>query len=277
MLRLFRQIRKRLLTENAGGQDPPGEGNTPRYLLYVIGEIFIVIIGILLALQVDNWNNQREDREEAQVFLIKLQDEFLSNRDQLVQKITMREKALESSRELLLFIDGNPKNLRGPQVDSLLAVALPVYTFDPSLGVLNQLTSTDKLTLIQNEALNDRLSIWDAMIEDFKEDEDMYNYFNHNQYRPFLYKNYNVRNIINTRIRNKVIAPILLSSPDLVDKEIGYSQDPVGIEVLQNSLEFENYLAFTISWLSLINTQSQGILEYIDGVVGIIEEELDSE
>lgn len=277
MFRFFRQLRQRLLAENPDESPEQGDNRTSRYFLYVIGEIFIVIIGILLALQVDNWNTQREEREEAQVFLRRLKDEFLTNRKQLVQKVTMREKALGSARELLRFVDGNPRNLSAPQIDSLLAVALPVYTFDPSLGVLNQLTSTDKLTLIRNETLNDTLSIWNAMIEDFKEDEDMYNFYNHNQFRPFLYKNYNGRNIINTRIRNRVIAPILLSSPELVNTEIGFSEEPVGMEVLQNSLEFENYLAFTISWLSLINTQSQGILNYIDSVVDIIEEELDSE
>ena len=267
MFRFFRHFRENMLTEN----------KYRKYLLYVIGEIFIVIIGILLALQVDNWNHQREDRQEAQVFLRRLKGEFMTNREQLVQKITMRDRALSSARELIRFVDGNSGEFTVSQIDSLLAIALPVYTFDPSLGVLNQLTSTDKLTLIRSEALNDKLSIWNSMIEDFKEDEDMYNRYNHNHFRPFLYKNYNARNIINSRIRNRVIDPILLSSSDIVNREIGFSGQPMGAEILKNSVEFENYLAFTISWLSLINTQSAGILEYIDSVIGIIDEEIKAE
>ena len=276
MFRFFRKSREKTLAENPS--DRKGLAKKYRkYTFYVVGEIFIVIIGILLALQVDNWNNQLEDRQEAQVFLIRLKNEFLTNRKQLVQKVTMREKALKSTRELLRFVDGNPEGLRASQIDSLLANALPVYTFDPSLGVLNQLTSTDKLTLIQSEALNDKLSIWDAMIEDFKEDENMYNDYNHNQFRPFLYKNYTARNIINTRIRNRVIEPILLSNPNDVNTEIGFSGQSVNVTALQNSMEFENYLAFCVSWLSLINTQSQGILNYIDSVVEIIDEELEAD
>jgi len=267
MFRIFRQIRQKMIEKSKLG----------KYTFYVVGEIFIVIIGILLALQVDNWNTQLEDRQEAQVFLHRLKNEFLTNRKQLVQKVTMRKKALKSTRELLHFVDGNPEGLRASQIDSLLANALPVYTFDPSLGVLNQLTSTDKLTLIQSEALNDKLSIWDAMIEDFKEDENMYNDYNHNQFRPFLYKNYNARNIINTRIRNRVIEPILLSNPKEVNTEIGFSGQSVNVAALQNSMEFENYLAFCVSWLSLINTQSQGILNYIDSVVEIIDGELEAD
>ena len=173
-------------------------------------------------------------------------------------------------------MDGNSRYSGQAQVDSLLAIALPVYTFDPSMGVLMQLTSTDKLTLMRNEALNDRLSRWNSMIEDFKEDEDMYNSYNHNHFRPFLYRHYNGRNIINSRIRYRVINPILLSSPEHVNSEIGFSDKTVDLGVLKNSIEFENYLAFVVSWLAIINTQSDGILNYIDSVLEIIDQELSS-
>ena len=275
MLRLFRQIRQRLMTENR-----PEKSSRParysKYLFYVIGEIIIVIIGILLALQVDTWNTQREEREEAQVFLERLKNEFLDNREQMVQKISMRSLALESARELLRYVDGKSSDYTRFQLDSLLANALPVYTFDPSQGVLNQLTSTDKLTLMRSEALNDKLSNWNSMIQDFKGDEDMYNSYNHNHFRPFLYQNYNYRNIISARIRNKVIDPILLSSPDKVNIQIGLSDSLVSLDVLKNTKEFENHLASVISWLSLINTQTEGVLNYIDSILEIIEGELKS-
>jgi hypothetical protein len=248
-----------------------------RYLFYVIGEVIIVIIGILLALQVDNWNKQRMERAEARVFLERLKNEFLDNRKQMVQKITMRTLALESARELLRHVDGTSGDYTRLQVDSMMANALPVYTFDPSQGVLNQLTSTDKLTLMRSEALNDKLSNWNSMIRDFKGDEDMYNSYNHNHFRPFLYKNYNYRNIISARIRNKVIDPILLASPDKVNIPIGLSGSPVSMDVLKDSQEFENHLSSVISWLSLINTQSEGVLNYIDSILEIIEGELNSD
>ena len=61
MLRFFRQIRQRLLTDN-----PPDQGSRAgkfsKYLLYAVGEILLVVIGILIALQVDNWNEQRKDK-----------------------------------------------------------------------------------------------------------------------------------------------------------------------------------------------------------------------
>lgn len=264
MLRFFHQIRQRLLAER----------KFSKYLFYVISEVFIVIIGILLAFQVDNWDTQRDNRKEAKLFLNRLKNEFQANREQMEDKIKMREKALSAARELIYFVDGKSAYSRPSEIDSLLAYALPVYTFDPSLGVLNQLTSTDKLTLINNQALNDKLSVWNSMIEDFKEDENMYNNYNHYYFRPFLYKNYPSRNIINSRIKNRVINPILIASAEKVNVEIGDSNRSMDPMLLQQSLEFENYLSFTISWLSLINTQSQGVLNYIDSVLEMIDEEL---
>jgi hypothetical protein len=52
MLRFFRQIRQRLLTDN----------KFSKYLLYAVGEILLVVIGILIALQINNWNENRKTR-----------------------------------------------------------------------------------------------------------------------------------------------------------------------------------------------------------------------
>ena len=51
MLRFFRQIRQRLLTDN----------KFSKYLLYAVGEILLVVIGILIALQIGTWNENRKD------------------------------------------------------------------------------------------------------------------------------------------------------------------------------------------------------------------------
>jgi len=58
MLKFFRKIRKDLLSD----------GKTGKYLKYAIGEIVLVVIGILIALQINNWNENRKDaRMEIQV------------------------------------------------------------------------------------------------------------------------------------------------------------------------------------------------------------------
>ncbi|MBK7873993.1 MAG: hypothetical protein IPJ74_26755 [Saprospiraceae bacterium] len=53
MLRFFRNIRRRLLDS----------GSLRKYLVYAVGEIILVVIGILIALQINNWNEGRKDRK----------------------------------------------------------------------------------------------------------------------------------------------------------------------------------------------------------------------
>ncbi|WP_297695303.1 hypothetical protein [uncultured Eudoraea sp.] len=69
MLRFFRQIRQNLLTENKFG----------KYLLYVIIEVFIVIIGILIAIRVDNRNEERIGAESTNILLQDVSDELVHN------------------------------------------------------------------------------------------------------------------------------------------------------------------------------------------------------
>ncbi|WP_445386452.1 DUF6090 family protein [Robiginitalea sp. IMCC44478] len=69
MLRFFRQIRQRLLTSN----------RLSKYLLYAIGEILLVVIGILIALQVDNWNEERKTEAEIRAVFARVLTELENN------------------------------------------------------------------------------------------------------------------------------------------------------------------------------------------------------
>ncbi len=58
MLKFFRKIRQKLIEED----------NIRKYLLYAIGEIILVVIGILIALQVNNWNEKRKANQLASYY-----------------------------------------------------------------------------------------------------------------------------------------------------------------------------------------------------------------
>lgn len=69
MLRFFRKIRQHLLTDNKFN----------KYLLYAIGEILLVVIGILIAFQVDNWNEKRKDRLKLKIAMESLRNDILQD------------------------------------------------------------------------------------------------------------------------------------------------------------------------------------------------------
>ena len=77
MKKFFRKIRQGLLTEN----------KFSKYLLYAIGEIILVVIGILVALQINNWNTYRKDRIKEKNLLHGLVANLELNKKLIIQRI----------------------------------------------------------------------------------------------------------------------------------------------------------------------------------------------
>ena len=72
------------------------DDNRPlKYLRYAIGEIVLVVIGILIALQINNWNEERKGKKLEQTYLIRLQNDLVKDTLYLVQNIQhlKRQKA----------------------------------------------------------------------------------------------------------------------------------------------------------------------------------------
>ena len=77
MIQYFRKIRQSLLTEN----------RLRKYLLYAIGEIVLVVIGILIALTISTWNEKKKDRELEVFALNSLYEELSGNEKELQRSI----------------------------------------------------------------------------------------------------------------------------------------------------------------------------------------------
>jgi len=75
MLYFFRNIRQNLLRQ----------GKTAQYLRHAIGEIILIVVGILLALQLNTWKEEREEREKEQELLISLRTDLLKALQELSQ------------------------------------------------------------------------------------------------------------------------------------------------------------------------------------------------
>jgi hypothetical protein len=84
MIKFFRKIRQHLLTGN----------KFSKYLLYAVGEIILVVIGILIALQINTWNQERKDRIKENEILL-----------DLVENLEINKKILEENIEKLKLFD----------------------------------------------------------------------------------------------------------------------------------------------------------------------------
>ena len=104
MLTFFRRIRKGLLDG----------GSTSRYLVYAIGEIALVVIGILIALQINNWNEYQKERETEEKVLEEVLENLEANILRLHSMIERCNTDNQSADIILSLIDH-----RLPYSDSL--------------------------------------------------------------------------------------------------------------------------------------------------------------
>ena len=90
MIKFFRNIRKTLIEQNKMG----------KYLKYAIGEILLVVIGILIALQVNNWNESRKERLAEQKILKEILIDLEFSKEDLIRDIDINKENLKSAEKL---------------------------------------------------------------------------------------------------------------------------------------------------------------------------------
>lgn len=262
MISFFRKIRQKLLSQN----------RVTRYLVYAIGEIILVVIGILIALQVNNWNEYRKDRIEEQELLIQLESEFQSNLEQLDEKIDVRNHLIQSSMKLLELIDS--KNPVLPDtVIYYTSKTMIAPTFDP---ITNDLISAGKLQLLTNKRLKNLLSLWTSEVLQVTEDELSWRSVMNNQYFPFLIEKSSLRNLISGYWSTNQINSILLDKQKQVRFSILTNQELEKLPELLKEDDFGDYLADCATWNTIINSQSETLRERIVEILTLIQEDLKS-
>ncbi len=163
-------------------------GNTTKYLKYALGEIALVMIGILLALQVNAWNQERLEKKETRNILANLHEEFLENRRQLNSVYETYTKALGSSVALLHLIGEDPVILETQNIDSLLYNSFPTAEFYPSSQSIDNIIQSGRLSLIKDQQLIALTYQWKALLELLNDREETQDSWINETTLPFLTK-----------------------------------------------------------------------------------------
>jgi len=141
MIKFFRRIRKRLLTEN----------KFSKYLIYAIGEIALVMIGILLALQVNNWNENRKDSIYKEQLVNNLILELHKAKSELTSSIQHAEKSVKSG-DLFLKIDmTNAQTIPVDSIKELVLLSTSKILFKLTLSAYDGSKSSGRLSLLDNQ------------------------------------------------------------------------------------------------------------------------------
>ncbi len=158
MISLFRKIRQNLLLK----------GKITSYLKYAIGEILLVVIGILIALQINNWNEIRKNQRERIVILNNLKSELTEDFTMLTYTIERLERRKVFADYLYHLITNETKS---EGIDSTVIVnALMrsgyIYKFVPSFAVYNEIQNSGKLNLIKPDSIKKQLAIYKSRVEE---------------------------------------------------------------------------------------------------------------
>ena len=103
MAKLFNNIRKKLVS------DRPSATRTVNYLKYAIGEIVLVVIGILIALSINNWNEENKTKSKELIYLNSIKGDLILNITSLEDFIVAREQIVQSVDSLIEYFEGNRK------------------------------------------------------------------------------------------------------------------------------------------------------------------------
>ena len=143
MIKFFRKIRQSLLSEGKAG----------KYLKYAIGEIILVVIGILIALSINNWNETRKQSESEKAFITSVKNDLKQDKafiQQIVEIIEPRIEAYKALNSDLPNLYANDKKSLDSIFDNYFKTQ---RTFYPISGSYESAVSGNQINVFRNKKL----------------------------------------------------------------------------------------------------------------------------
>ncbi|WP_075352150.1 DUF6090 family protein [Algoriphagus marinus] len=249
MIKFFIKIRQNLLSE----------GKTGKYFKYAIGEIVLVVIGILIALQINNWNEKRKIKNAEIEILQNLKTELKYNIEDLENINRQHKSELEDGIFILKLFGTDVSNVSESKLDSLIYNAFSGFSFEAKDGYIKSLIASNKIDYLQNSELKSYISSFESMVIDANQ-EDGY-----------------VRKLLNERFWPATDGK--LSALNSISSSERYQEFPKGTyssdyEWFFNNREMEDLTANIFSWKKENVLDEQDLIDKIKRMIQIIDSEL---
>ena len=241
MIKFFRKIRQRLLTEN----------KFSKYLIYAIGEIVLVVIGILIALSINNWNERKNTKTEESKVLSEIKAALETDIYKINANINEANKSIESIQIIKKQIQ-----LAKPTNDSLgyhFAQFLDWSASNINTGPYETL-KTKGLDLISNDILRNEIINYFEQIVKHNIDQNVY--LSKNYYLEYCAKLFNTVGYISedaTGINNLI---------------------PNDFETLKRDVIFSNLLNTKEDELNYKKVVLSMTVERVNNLINMIKQEL---
>jgi hypothetical protein len=244
MIKFFRRIRQNLLNE----------GKTSRYLKYAIGEIVLVVIGILIALQINTWNESYKNKVSESMYLNEMMEDFginLERSNRLIKRIN------ELIPALIGLLEQSVMEKQTITIDSLnnafaLVGSMPTYTSTDR--VYNNLIGSGDFKLISNSELKTALASYYKVLDLLNLVQSSHEMIHVQTFSPYI-----IDNLDYTALKNRSFGHKL---PKPVDKNI--------ILNVVKSLKFRNIITAKIRVLSDLQERYMEIQVINDHIIQLL-------
>tara|TARA_R110000787_G_scaffold86285_3_gene184007 strand:+ start:23650 stop:24432 length:783 start_codon:yes stop_codon:yes gene_type:complete len=230
MIKFFRKIRQNLLMKNKTG----------KYFKYAIGEIVLVVIGILIALQINTWNQDRINASKEQKYLVGLKNDLEKQVSAFNQRVQFCDIIIDIGESLLEDFGSTGRLLKIDSINSKLSKMMYSISYPNIETTFNELNSTGQLNLIKEKSLRSKIIKYYQNSESNKESVEG-----------------NIENVFYNQI-----FPTIKSSIIIHPENFGFESKKINKAHLSEklNLEFERNLGKPDKEFEVVNAISMGII-----------------
>ncbi|MFN1835251.1 DUF6090 family protein [Balneola sp. MJW-20] len=240
------------------------QNKTRTYVLYAFGEIALVMIGILLALQVNNWNEERKTQREERILLENLKTDFETRLTELKEFSEAREEIISNIHRIAGMIREPETILPDEEMNRIMATQNNLLLFNDQFKILDILFSTGKIDNISDKQLKTLLLQWPQHVEEMMEEQRLRQQIASERLQPLQYQYLSYREVMeNFNFRGYQMARGVprLKEPDYR----GLLSDP----------QFENYLAH-VELLHTVNENDyETLIRNAEKIIELLESKLE--
>lgn len=163
MIKFFSKIRYSLIKQNKSG----------KYFKYAIGEIILVVIGVLIALSINNWNENRKNSIKEIQFLEGFKNDLMANKTELNRVIKKAEITSNSSDSILKLKRRELESLGIKSFVRFMMDATGFTVYQTQEGTIQGIMGSGNLDVISNDSIRLAIGSWQANLKDFREWEEL--------------------------------------------------------------------------------------------------------
>lgn len=186
MTKILRKMREKLISEK----------KFTNYLFYAIGEIILLVIGILIAIHINNLNNINKKEEREQEYLIAIKHELTNNLKTIKKEKEKLIQSLEGQRSLIELINVESDELSEKDLSHLLNQAFSnEILLNYENGVFTELLNSGGLIDISSKTIKNKIASWDGIMTNVRKQEYKF-YYIRDQIKNCILENGDIRTLM---------------------------------------------------------------------------------